>query len=184
MEDEAAPSSGPGDSSADWRRLESDVLATVRKHLGRALRRRLESMDVVQDVMAEVLEEREKQLDRQVQDFGAWVHRVVRNRIVNLARFHSARQRDPDRAAESTAVEEVFAATADPAVLAEAHQLVELLYRALGRMSEQDQLLVVLRKFRELPWDAVALQSGHASPDAARMAFNRVMGRLTRELSG
>jgi RNA polymerase sigma-70 factor (ECF subfamily) len=79
-----------------FRLHEGRLLAFIRRRLGRVLRRRLESVDVLQDVFLEALKlVDEGKADRQMdgRQFLVWASRIAENRIRYLARHHLTTQR-------------------------------------------------------------------------------------------
>ena len=72
--------------SALMERYHPRVLQMVRRKLGRSLRNRMDSGDVVQDVLAETLRSLKGFKPRDEQSFQPWLRAMVENRIRNLSR--------------------------------------------------------------------------------------------------
>lgn len=180
-------SSGPSgfpDESQDWRDLEPELLRIVRAELGPRLRARLESMDVVQDVLGEVAQSRESFDAEKCRNFRAWLERVVRNRICNLADYHGAGRRDIRRETHTGLPPDEFAAstpsTHDEVVARLDHRR---LLRSLGELPEAQRTVILLRNLEGVPWSDVATMTGAPSADAARMLYSRAVVALTRLFS-
>jgi RNA polymerase sigma-70 factor, ECF subfamily len=174
------------------RRYQARVLAAVRMRLGAELRRRVESWDIVQDVMIDAL--------RRLNSFeyrteGAFLHllnRVVENKIRDEADKQHAARRTPDR--------EIFldgsrspggvsplenlkdSATPTPSKVMSLHEDLALLEQAMDRLaaeSEEYRDLIVAVKIEGLMYTEIGAQLG-ISADAARMKLQRAMAALTR----
>ncbi len=176
-------------------RYEERVRRIVRLRLGVALRSRLESGDILQQVLLEAF----KSLDRfEAQDeagFLAWLSTIAEHRIRDAADYHGSEKRDPSREkpldssgsgdsgdthpAPSPAL--VDSATTPPERAARAEQ-VERLETCLAELPEADRELVVLRDYIGLSWAEVAERTGRPSPDAARMRYAAVLVELGRRM--
>lgn len=172
------------ESSHDWQLLESQVRQLVRQALSPALRRRLESSDIVQDVLMAVHRDGAAQDPERSANFLHWVAGVVRNRIRNLADYHGAQIRSLQREVSSDGVPpEPGAPDAEPISQLALHEEVRHLLEQLAALPEPERQLILLRDFEARSWDEVAELTGHPSPDAARVAHARLLVRLARDMN-
>src|SRR5438093_8692839 len=79
-----------------WTLARHDALARVRNLLGPGLRRRLESWDILQEVLLEASRsflQDGKARRMSPAEFQRWIHRLCENRVRKAGRFHAARKR-------------------------------------------------------------------------------------------
>lgn len=191
----------PPETSQDWRSLQPHVYRMVRKDLGPFLRSRLESADVVQDVLNAVAQDGEQWDEQRGTHFLAWVEGVVRNRIRNLDKLHKAKKRGAGQVGISLsqqpcadspdgmpgelpvglpvglAVE--LAVEQSPAEAIEHKEHVGLLLQCIEDLSDDERSLILLRDYDGFPWRTIAEQTGRPTSDSARMAHGRAMSRLS-----
>lgn len=178
------------------RRYQQRVLATVRIRLGAELRRRVESWDIVQEVMIDAL--------RKVNSFdyktdGAFLHflnRVVENKIRDEADRQRAGKRDPALEVSFDAARSAYAvfpldmpdsASPTPSKVLSLHEDLALLERAMDRLaaeSEEYRDLIVAVKIEGRTYAEIAEEIGPKEPgltvDAVRMRVKRATLALTR----
>ena len=186
------------------RRYQPRVLAAVRIRLGADLRQRVESWDIVQEVMIDALR-RVKSFDYRTE--GAFLHllnRVVENKIRDEAdRQHAKKRRAPendislDAACSAGAVSPLDnlrdSACPTPSKVLSLHEDLALLEQAMDRLgaeSQEDRDLIVAVKLEGRSYDEIAGELAREEPgltaDAVRMRVKRATLALTkifRELS-
>ncbi len=168
------------------------VRSLVRARIGAGLRREMESGDVVQDTMADVLRGFERFDMRDEAAFVKWLSAIVENRLRQDARYFRAAQRDRGRevARAAAARDSVDPAGAvDPAESAETPaeevargELLERIRAARTRLDAKQRLVLELRDAHG-SWSDVADALGLASPDAARMLHARARTALMRAVA-
>lgn len=173
------------------------VYAAVRIQLGAGLRAKVESGDIVQDVMIDAVR-RLKTFDFQTE--GAFLHylnRVVANKVRDEADRWKASKRDQGResplAAERSGgislCPSEFDSAGTPSKIVSRQEDLELLERALDRLAEESaeyRDLVVGIKLEGRSYAEIAEETG-TTPDAVRMRVNRAMKSLTgifRQIEG
>jgi RNA polymerase sigma-70 factor (ECF subfamily) len=168
------------------------VRRIVRVRLGARLRGRLESGDILQEVFIDVLRSLDQYEQRDEAGFLAWLARIAEHRIRDAADFHGTLKRNSEREQPLVAEDsvggplplETAAPAPRPPEQAERAEQVARLEECLSDLPEADRELVVLRDYIGLSWADVALQTGRASPDAARMRHASVLVELGRRMNG
>jgi len=184
-----------GDNSALnelCRRYQTRVLAAVRIRLGAKLRRKVQSWDIVQEVMMDAL--------RKLGSFdfkteGAFLHylnRVVANKIRDQADYWKYQKRDMDR--EIPLEKRRSPSSSIPLPLAEdrgaptpskiigLQEDLALLEQAMDRLGEENEEyrdLIVAVKIEGRTYGEIAEDAG-VSADAIRMRVKRAVLSLTR----
>ncbi len=175
----------PPESSQDWRDLRPLVLSMVRKGLGPFLRSKLESADVVQDVLGAVAEDSGQWEGERGTHFLAWVEGVVRHRICNLDKLHKAKKRGAGRAllplADESSVDGAVEVAVDmsAAERLESQQDVTLLLQCMEGLTDDHRRLILLREYEGCSWQDVAAKTDRPTGDAARMAHGRALSQLS-----
>lgn len=168
------------------------VLSAVRIRLGAKLRRKVESSDIVQDVMVDALRKIESFEFRSEGAFLKYLNEVVQNRIRDEADYWSAQKRAPDRevglqiarSPDSSIPFEIGmgASVPTPSKIVSLGEDLAILERAIDRIGEQSQEyreLIVAVKIEGRSFREIAEEDGK-TPDAVRMQFNRAMAALAK----
>ncbi len=164
--------------------------AIVRKRMGRFLRAREESLDVVQSVCRQVLESKEAYEHRSDEHFRRWLVEVVENKIVDHYRRQSAQRRDVAReegTPESGAAAEISAHTPSPASLAGGKEELEQLREAIGELPIEERQALELAHFGGASYEEVAERMGLTYKQArrrvqqAKLALGQILKRTELE---
>jgi RNA polymerase sigma-70 factor, ECF subfamily len=157
------------------------LLAYIRLRLGRELRSKLESRDILQATLLKSLTHLHELEGEEKASLMAWLARIAEHEIRDRADYHQRQRRD---AAREVAIEEdsPIAAAARSALSQvildeQARQLEE----ALETLTPAHRDVILLRKFEELTFPEIAKRLGK-SEDACRMLFARAMTSLTMAL--
>jgi RNA polymerase sigma-70 factor (ECF subfamily) len=157
------------------------LLAYIRLRLGRELRSKLESRDILQATLLKSLTHLHELEGEEKASLMAWLARIAEHEIRDRADYHQRQRRD---AAREVAIEEdsPIAASARSALSQvildeQARQLEE----ALETLTPAHRDVILLRKFEELTFPEIAKRLGR-SEDACRMLFARAMTSLTMAL--
>ena len=164
------------------------VLWLVRLRMGKELRAKLESMDVVQDVLVYALRDLGDFTYKTEGDFVRWLSGVVENRIRdNLDKLH-ADKRDirkeirlnSDRIAAEDSI--VGAAelidTKTPSAIISKSEDFDRLAKAIDTLKPEYREVIVLTKIEGLSYREIGDKLGK-STDAVRMLVSRAMGVLS-----
>lgn len=165
--------------------------AYVRRRMGRLLRTREESLDVVQSACRRALERRDGYDHRSEPQFRAWLLGIVENKIVDRYRELNADRRSPDREVRLDSREsredpalDVPATPASVAARNEERQRVRL---ALAHLPPELAAAVQLHELEGLSYERVAQRLGVTSKQArlrvvkAKVALARVLRDLESE---
>lgn len=180
-----------GDESAReqlYRAYGPRILWLVRLRMGKELRTRLESVDLVQDVLFSTFKDLQNFTYKNEGDFIRWISRITENRLCdNLNRLHAVK-RDIRREVRldnhsptlsdslAAAMEPIDATT--PSAIVSRREDFEKLARAIDTLKPEYRKIIVLTKVEGLSYNEIAHKLDK-SADAVRMLFYRAMAALT-----
>jgi RNA polymerase sigma-70 factor (ECF subfamily) len=165
-----------------YERYGARLLALIRFKMGRDLRARLESRDILQATFLKSFQRIEQFEGGSGASLMAWLMRIAENEIRDQVDFQHRRRRD---LARGVPLDDVTPQLASPgrSPLSEAllNQQAEYLTQALEGLDPDHREVIVLRKLEELSFKEVAARLGR-SEDACRMLLARAMVALTLKL--
>ena len=154
------------------------VTEIARERLFRRLRARVETADVAQDAMVEIVASAKAQKFSDEASFLRWVRKVVEHQVLRLAkRWRAARrslQREEPFPEEGSSLD---ASAERPSQLLERKERTDRLTRAIAHLPRRDREVLVACLLLEMPWSAVAASLG-ATEEAAQMRFTRARRKL------
>lgn len=164
------------------------VLWLVRFRMGRELRSKLESMDLVQDVLLSALTDLGDFTYTSEGDFLRWLSRIAENRLRrNLKKLHAdkrdirkeVRLDNYRRTRESSFVGNVepIDATTASAIVSKREELDELA-KAIDTLKPEYREALILTKIEGLSYQQIGDRLGKSS-DAVRMLVSRAMAALS-----
>jgi len=170
------------------------VRRMVQMRLDRAVSRRVDASDVVQDVMLEASQRLADYIRSPSMPFHLWLRQLAKDRIIDMHRRHRAAKRrsvdreqnvssfatDDQSAADLTAL--LRDAELTPAASALRKEMEERFVLALDQLDEHDREIIIMRHFEHLGNGEVAEALGLSAP-AAGMRYLRAIRKL-RELLG
>jgi RNA polymerase sigma-70 factor (ECF subfamily) len=155
------------------------VLAAIRARLGPALRRELESRDVLQNTFLKAFERIDHFEGAGRQTLVGWLAAIARNEIRDQADFYCRLKRDARARVDfDSQVQEqspAISSVAGSLILKEETRRLE---KAIDGLSEDQREAVLLRQFEELSFREVGERLGR-SEEAARKLFARAMASLS-----
>ncbi len=165
------------------------VRRVVRMRLGRQLRSRLDSGDILQETFLAAL----KSFDRfEVRDESAFVHwlsRIAEHQIRDAADYHGAQKRDMARQVPLDAGDDSRRLGIDlvsqgmlPAEAVSRDEDTALLEDCLADMPDEYRELIIMREYVGASWETIAEETGRPSPDAARMKHSTAMVELAKRI--
>ncbi len=164
------------------------VLWLVRFRMGNEIRSKLESVDLVQDVLVSALKDLGNFTYKTEGDFVRWLARIVENRLRdNLDKLH-AEKRDIRKEVRlntyRSTLEESFTAALEPidattpsAIISKREEF-DKLAKAIDTLKPEYREVIVLTKVEGLSYKEIGDKLGR-SADAVRMLFSRAMAALT-----
>lgn len=158
------------------------LLGLIRLRMGRALRDRLDSGDILQATLLRSFERLDQFRGDGGQSFMSWLARIAENEIRDRADFHGRRRRGVAQEVRLDAAEPVITTHVRSAVSQLiADEEAARVESALEGLDEAYREVILLRKFEELSWAEVAGRMGRTE-DACRMLFTRAMVALTLKM--
>lgn len=161
------------------------ILRIVRMRLGPKLRGRLESMDIVQEVMVRAIKGFENFELKNEGAFLHWLSQLVHNEIRDLADYHGAAKRDQNKEVhkKNDADRSVLSTIPAQSIYRPSFQLrlkeeVLELEVAMDQLTDQQREVIVLRQYEGLAFKEIG-EALDCSEDAARMQFARAIDKLT-----
>ena len=154
------------------------LLALIRSRLGRDLRRRFESRDILQATMLKAFEKIDGFNGADRASVMAWLVRIAENEIRDQVDHHRRQRRNPaaevpvERAVELTAR---VRSQSSRIALSEDMERVE---KGLESVSDDYREVILLRYIGELSYRDIGRRMGR-SPDACRVLLARAMAALT-----
>jgi RNA polymerase sigma-70 factor, ECF subfamily len=171
------------------------VRRLIEMRMDRALQRRVDASDIVQDVLIDANRRLDEYLANPVMPFHLWLRQMAKDRLIDAHRRHRvAARRSLDREQPLASIVNDDESAIDLAgqladgqlTPAAAATLRELQYRfalACDELDPQDQEIVLMRHFEQLTNSEVAVALG-LTPQAASMRHLRAMQRLRVILAG
>ena len=161
-----------------YERCAPRLLAFIRLRMGRALRAKMESRDILQATLMKSFQHLDDFKGADTQSLAAWLARIAEREIADRVDFHQRQRRDAAREEaldEGAAVPAPVRSALTQAILDEKARHLEA---AMETLSESHREIILLRKFEELPFAEIAKRLGK-SEDACRMLLARAMVALT-----
>ncbi|MEC7583624.1 MAG: sigma-70 family RNA polymerase sigma factor [Planctomycetota bacterium] len=163
------------------------VRAFVRMRMGNDLRKREESIDVVQSMCRRVLAHDGKDLRFASEaEFRAWLFTAALNRIKEKHRFHRAARRDlqkefgtPDESLLQ--LQQGYSMLQSPSKLASAGEQIDRVEAALDGLAEDQREVISLCRLAGLSYAQAGERMGR-TPEAVRKLLARSLFRLSEAL--
>lgn len=160
----------------------------VQFRMDRAVARRVDASDVVQDVLLEASQRLGDYLRNPAMPFHLWLRQMAKDRMIDLHRRHRGAQRrsvDRERPLAAAAIDRssldmasrFIDAELTPAAASIRKELEQRFFDALQKLEDDDREVIVMRHFEQLGNSEVA-QALHLSQAAAGMRYLRALRRL------
>ena len=157
------------------------VTKIARRRLGAALRARLETADISQDAMVEILRVASHARFRSEEDFLGWINVIVERRVLHAAAYWRAAKRKGESPLPVTRAHQADRNAELPSQIVLRREEVDRLSVALAELPGPDRQIIIARALLELSWDDVAV-SLKMRKTAAQMRFTRARRRLAKLL--
>jgi RNA polymerase sigma-70 factor (ECF subfamily) len=179
---EQARSGSPEALNHLYERCAGRLLAFIRLRLGRDLRSRLESRDILQATLLKSLAHVSQLKAAETRSVMAWLARIAEHEIQDCADFHHRQRRDAAREMPIEDDAPLPALTRSALSRVILGEQAEQLEAALDVLSPDHREVILLRKFEELSFAEIGQRLGK-SEDACRMLLARAMTALTLKMS-
>jgi RNA polymerase sigma-70 factor (ECF subfamily) len=163
-------------------RCANRLLALIRLRLGRELRGRLESRDILQATLLKSLQHLNELEGTETRSLMAWLARIAEHEIRDRADYFGRQRRDAARevpADDETLPPRLTRSALSRLILTEEAERLEA---AIESLSPEHREVILLRKFEELSFAEIGRRTGR-SEDAARMLLARAMAALTMKVT-
>jgi RNA polymerase sigma-70 factor, ECF subfamily len=177
-----AKSGSPEALNALYERCAGRLLAFIRLRLGKDLRSRLESRDILQATLLKSLEHLGELKGDETRSLMAWLARIAEHEIRDCADFHHRQRRDAAREMPIDDEAPLPALTRSALSRVILDEQAAQLEAALESLPGPYQEVILLRKFEELSFADIGRRLGR-SEDACRMLLARAMTALTLKMS-
>lgn len=157
-----------------YRRYRDEMLLTVRLGMGKRLRESLQSEDVLQSVALAAFQAMPRFEARQSGGLRSFLHKLVRNKLVDHARALQAKKRAGTTALTPSHADRL----AEPEVPAYSDPRYDTIERALAQMPDDMRAVIQLRRFEGLSSQEAA-ERMQKSDDAVRKLYSRAIARLS-----
>lgn len=175
-------SQGDADLDSILARYLPRLHAYVRLHMGGALRGKEASLDVVQSICREVLEERGRFEYQGEGQLVSYILTAAMNKLRERGRHLSRQKRDPNREQAGDQVDEaVYASLVTPSQDAVRAERIEALEQALQRLPDDYREVVVLARIVGLPHQEISERMGRTT-SSTRNLLGRALTKLSEEL--
>ena len=166
-----------------YERFGPRLLSFIRVKMGRSLRARLESRDILQATFLKSFQHLDDFEGQDGRSLLGWMMRIAEHEIHDRADFHHRQQRDAKMEEHLSGQVEQLAARSRSAlsrlILDERAERIE---SALESLTDAHRQVILLRTFEELSFPEIAKTLGK-SEDACRMQYARAMTALTLALA-
>jgi len=181
-----------GDGEAVGRLLErhrESLRRAIHLRLDRAIQRRVDASDIVQEVLLEASRRLPEYLKNPAMPFHLWLRQIARDRLIDAHRRHQVAERraiDREKPIELASYLdrssiELAADLRDheltPAAAAIRQELERRFHAVLGQLNDEDREILIMRYFEQLSNQEVAQALG-LSEAAAGMRHLRALRRL------
>lgn len=166
-----------------YERVAGRLLALIRLRLGRGLRARLESRDILQATLLKSFEHVQQFEQGDGVSLMAWLARIAENEIRDRADYYKRQRRDARLEVPlETAHTGIAAAMRSALTRMLFDERAERLEEALESLDAHYREVIVLRSYEELSFSEIGARLGR-SEDACRMLYARAMAALTMRMT-
>jgi RNA polymerase sigma-70 factor (ECF subfamily) len=167
--------------SVVYERVSPRLLTYIRLRMGRDLRSRLESRDILQAALIKSFQKIGNFRGTETRSLMAWLARIAEHEISDSVDHLHRQRRDAAReeALDDQAPLPAITRSALSRILLD--EQAQHLEDAMDRLSAEHRDVILMRKFEELSFAEIAQRTGR-SEDACRMLLARAMTALTLRL--
>jgi RNA polymerase sigma-70 factor (ECF subfamily) len=159
------------------------LLTLIRARLSPKLRRRVESVDLLQSAFATALRDLDLFEMRQEKSLLHWLSVITTRKVAQLARALGRERRDPKKELDIDAADRAVVSRAGPSTQVEENEKQRLVEAALDRLQEPYREAIILRDYAGLEFEELAQKLARPSADAARKLHTKARLMLTKVYS-
>jgi RNA polymerase sigma-70 factor (ECF subfamily) len=165
-----------------YERFGPRLLSFIRLKMGRGLRSRLESRDILQATFLKSFQHMDDFEGENTRSLLGWLMRIAEREIRDRADFHHRQRRDAGQDEDLGDYPDLVARSRSALSRLILDERAERVEAALEALTDAHRQVILLRTFEELSFPEIAARLGK-SEDACRMQFARAMTALTLALS-
>ena len=183
---DGARSKAPLDNEAIdrlYQRYAPRLLSYIRLKIGRRLREKMESGDILQAALLKSYQHLDEFRGSNGRALMAWLAKIAEREIVDRADYHGRQRRAAGLESPIDDRSEIAARVRSALSQVILNERASELEAAIESLSDAHREVILLRKFEELSFPDISRRLGK-SEDACRMLFARAMTALTLRLAG
>lgn len=165
-----------------FERTSARLLTYIRLRMGRDLRSKLESRDILQASLLKSFQKIGDFRGTETRSFMAWLAKIAEHEIRDRVDYAHRQRRDASREEPLDEQATLPALTRSALTRVILGEDVKRLEEAMDRLSPDHRDVILMRRFEELSFGEIARRTGR-SEDACRMLLARAMTALTLQLS-
>jgi RNA polymerase sigma-70 factor, ECF subfamily len=165
-----------------YERCAPRLLTYIRLRMGRSLRARVESRDILQASLLKSLQRFGDFRGADGRALMAWLARIAEREVIDRADYEGRQRRDAARETPLDSSPDLAARVTSVLSRVIRNERAEQLEAAMETLSDAHREVILLRKFEDLSFPEIATRLGK-SEDACRMLFARALTALTLALT-
>jgi RNA polymerase sigma-70 factor (ECF subfamily) len=160
-------------------RVYPDLLQAARFRLGKALRARMDTLDLAQTAYFEAFRDLQAYRYRGEGSFHRWLLGILENKIRKRLKFHHAQRRDFRREVHVEGSQELPAPSTSPTRKLIANEDRERIEAAMDHLDDAHREVLIYRYYLRMSWKEVGQCLGR-SEEAAQMLCHRALQNLKK----
>jgi RNA polymerase sigma-70 factor (ECF subfamily) len=163
-------------------RVAPRLLTYIRLRMGRSLRARVESRDILQSALLKSFQRFDDFRGHDGRSLVAWLARIAKREVADRVDYEHRQRRDAARETPLESSPDLAARVTSVLSRVIRDERAEELEAAMDTLSDAHREIILLRKFEELSFPEIARRLSK-SEDACRMLFARALTSLTLALA-
>ena len=170
-----------------YERYREKCLLGIRMRMGKYLKGKFETADILQSAIIESLSQVDKFEYKSEGAFVHWLSKIAENKVKDKVKFIKAQKRDVSKEVGNTGLQDILMGhSLSPDLILEQKEEMELLEKALMELDEDDRELVIKVKIEGLTYKEIADMDPCPSKniskltDAIRKRTTRAVAKLSR----
>lgn len=161
-------------------RYQERILHVIRARIGPALRQRLETFDIMQQVLVTATRCYERFDVSEEASLIHWLARIAENEIMRQADYFGRQKRSPAR--EEPVGEHRIDPGPSPSGVARQNEQNARLEQALDQLTVRQRELILQRDYLGGSWASIAKDLGYGTAESARVSHSRALLALGKRL--